>query len=117
VWRRKKYKGGFGMREKKMFLIGAMAVVLFWVLLMVPAFSAPKLPSMIGIGTIGLGTASHTATVSYAPIMEKYLGVPVRTMPSDSTKVSFSQIREKKALFSALSTSSLGVALQGCWRP
>jgi TRAP transporter TAXI family solute receptor len=68
---------------------------------------------MIGMGTIGLGTSSHTATVSYAPIMEKYLGVPVRTMPSDSTKVSFSQIREKKALFSALSTSSLGVALQG----
>ena len=101
------------MGEKKMFLIGAMVIVLFWVLLMVPAFSAPKLPSIIGIATIGLGTASHTATVAYAPVLEKFLGVPVRTLPSDSTKVSFSQIREKKALFAALSTSSLGVALQG----
>jgi hypothetical protein len=81
------------MGEKKMFLIGAIVIVLFWVLLMVPAFSAPKLPSIIGIATIGLGTSSHTATVAYAPVLEKFLGVPVRTMPSDSTKVSFSQIR------------------------
>ncbi len=58
------------MREKKIFLIGAMVMVLFWVLLMAPAFSAPKLPSIIGIGTIGVGTASHTATVSYAPYLK-----------------------------------------------
>ena len=101
------------MGDKKLFLTVITAALLFWVLLIAPAFSAPKLPSMIGISTIGLGTASHTATTAYAPAMEKFLGVPVRTMPTDSTKVSFSQMRERKALFAALSTSSLGVALQG----
>lgn len=101
------------MEGKKLFLTVIPAALFSAVLLIAPAFSAPKLPSMIGISTIGLGTASHTATTAYAPAMEKFLGVPVRTMPTDSTKVSFSQIRERKALFAALSTSSLGVGLQG----
>ena len=101
------------MKGRKRFQLGIVVAVCFCALWMIPVLAAPKLPSIIGIGTIGVGTASHTATVSYAPTMEKYLGVPVRTMPSDSTKVSFSQIREGKALLSALSTSSLGVGLQG----
>jgi len=101
------------MKGKNSFHLGTIVAVCFCAFWIIPALAAPKLPSIIGIGTIGVGTASHTATVSYAPTMEKYLGVPVRTMPSDSTKVSFSQIREGKALLSALSTSSLGVGLQG----
>ena len=86
---------------------------LFLVLLVAPAFSATKMPSMVGVTTIGLGTSSHTSTVAYAPVLEKTIGVPVRAMPSDSTKVSFSQMKSKAALYGALSTSSLGVALQG----
>jgi TRAP transporter TAXI family solute receptor len=106
-------KGGFDMRTKKAISIGIIVSVSLWFLFMIPAFAASKLPSIIGITTIGLGTSSHASTVAYAPFLEKYIGVPVRAMPSDSTKVSFTQMREKKALFGALSSISLGTALQG----
>lgn len=101
------------MRKKKVISIGFVASVLFCFLFLIPAFAASELPSIIGITTIGLGTSSHSSTVAYAPLLEKFIGVPVRAMPSDSTKVSFTQMREKKALFGALSSISLGTALQG----
>jgi TRAP transporter TAXI family solute receptor len=101
------------MRKKKVISIVFVASVIFWCLSVIPASAASELPSIIGITTIGLGTSSHSSTVAYAPLLEKYIGVPVRAMPSDSTKVSFTQMREKKALFGALSSISLGTALQG----
>lgn len=101
------------MRAKKIITRRVIVSALIGLLLAVPAFSADNLPDVIGIATIGVGTSSHTSTVAYAPLLEKNIGVPVRAMPSDSTKVSFSQIKEKKALYAALSSSSLGVALQG----
>jgi TRAP transporter TAXI family solute receptor len=106
-------KGGIGMRKKKNVALTAIVSTLFCLLWVVPCSASSDFPSIVGIATIGVGTSSHTSTVAYAPLLEKELGVPVRAMPSDSTKVSFSQMREKKALYGALSTSSLGVALQG----
>jgi TRAP transporter TAXI family solute receptor len=101
------------MRKKRNIILTIIVSTLFFPLLAAPGFSASDLPSIVGVTTIGVGTSSHTSTVAYAPLLEKDLGVPVRAMPSDSTKVSFSQMREKRALYGALSTSSLGVALQG----
>ena len=106
-------KGGIGMRKKSNVTLTAIVLTLFCLLWVVPYSASSDFPSIVGIATIGVGTSSHTSTVAYAPLLEKELGVPVRAMPSDSTKVSFSQMREKRALYAALSTSSLGVALQG----
>jgi len=101
------------MRKKKVIAVVFFVSVLLGALFVNPAFAESKLPSIIGITTIGLGTSSHASTVAYAPLLEESIGVPVRAMPSDSTKVSFIQMREKKALFGALSSISLGTALQG----
>ena len=103
------------MRTPKGILVILSTLVLFLFLTEVSGFSAPKLPSMIGIATSGLGTAGHTTALAYGPVMEKFLGVPVRVMPADSTKTNFSQIREKKALFvgGGVSPSSQGTVIEG----
>jgi len=101
------------MRGQKVITISVIFVAVLCFLWLMPVFSASNMPSMVGVTTIGLGTSSHSSTVAYAPVLEKQIGVPVRAMPNDSTKVSFTQMKSKSALYGALSTSSLGVALQG----
>lgn len=101
------------MIRNKMILPMAIITFLFTTLFANPVFSETDLPSMIGITTIGVGTASHSMTAAYAPILEEELGIKARAMPSDSTMVSFSQMRQGSALFGSLSTPSLVEALHG----
>jgi TRAP transporter TAXI family solute receptor len=59
-----------------------------------------KLPPMIGIASAGVGSGGHSMAVAYAPVMQKYFGVPVRVMPAWSIAVNLSQIKDRKAHFS-----------------
>ena len=58
-----------------------------------------KIPPLIGIASAGVGSAGHSMAVAYAPILQKYFGVPVRVMPAWSAGVNLSQIKDRKAHF------------------
>ncbi|MEW6184795.1 MAG: TAXI family TRAP transporter solute-binding subunit [Thermodesulfobacteriota bacterium] len=84
--------------------------VLIWSFLFVVSFNSgtvwaqpkaakAKLPPLVGIASAGVGSAGHAMAVAYAPVLQKYLGVPVRVLPAWSAGVNLSQIKDRKAHF------------------
>ena len=106
------------MKKSLLRVVIFMALVL--TLIAGEAFAQKKpatgnLPPVIGIATAGVGSGGHSMAVAFAPIMQKYFGVPVRVMPAWSATVNLSQIKDRKAHFvgGGQSQGTAGVAAEG----
>ena len=96
-------KGGAFMKKGLWIVVVSLALVVTFIAGDALAQTKPaksKLPPIIGIATAGVGSGGHSMAVAYAPVMQKYFGVPVRIMPAWSSAVNLSQIKDRKAHFS-----------------
>jgi len=89
------------MKKLSIIIKSCFCLILLGVILFLPAYAqgepiSSKLPSIIGIacggGTEGMGPNS------YLTVMEKWLGVPARTVPSDSRPSNITTIKEGRAV-------------------